>query len=560
MAAVHPPVVPVEKELIGRAARPPQPVRGRRTRRLRWGALALLVLLTAAAIVLDVFALTGASPSPSFRLLTGIALAISAVLLVAAVVAVFLELRQGRLRRPSLLLVTALVAAVAAGGTSGFAAVKGPACMQRTLGGADLRGCDFTGRNLAGRDLSNTNLAGVALSGADLAGADLEGATLAGANLSGANLSDARLARADLSKASLAHATLARAQLGKATLNGADLSSAGLQNADLTDASAENATLTEAVATDATLDGIVLAGAVMSRADLSTTSMQGAALDGATLDGAILRGADLTIATLDGANLSGADLTGATLAGAALKVARLTSAKLDDADATNAALDGAILDHTSLAKATLTGATLTGARLTAVTLDGAQLTGITGLTDAMLSSGLGVAQNELGRTLAVRKLVLETPDALQLALRPACSGKSVPGAGTSGAGASFHPMVVFGAQTPAGQSWMPPALRFAELVACVDSSTSRSIQSCEYSIIGSGEAALPIDRMQYSRHFRVINPATGAVVLDQTLQGSAPEACPTTAPASQREVSGSSPSDGDVTTVLARLVGSAPAA
>jgi uncharacterized protein YjbI with pentapeptide repeats len=316
------------------------------------------------------------------------------------------------------------------------------------------------------------SVAGLGLSaqGRDLRGEDLHGADFAGAKLRGARLMDTNLRRANFRGADLRGANLT-----DATLTGADLRGTKLNKATLT-----NAVLDDAKLRDADLTGALLTGALVERADFTR--------------------ADLTNATLDGLDLRGVPLRDATL------------------------------DGTMLRDAHFGGADFTGARLDAVALDWAEVRGAIGLTDEQLAAALGVPVSELGRALKEHGLLeLEQLGNVHAALRAACDGRSVSGAGTV-PGASFHPMMVVekGVSTGVGDGkWQPPALRFAELVACVDPEVKEEVEICRYVGTTTGQEASRT-RLQHFRRVRVIHAATGATVADQTFQGPPPEPCPET--------------------------------
>jgi Pentapeptide repeats (8 copies) len=360
------------------------------------------------------------------------------------------------------------------------------------------RGPTCLQRTGAGADLRGCNLSKADLRGRDLSTADLSGVKLAGANLAGAKLGDAHLDHADLS------------------------------------------------------------GAKLGGADLAGANLSGAKLGGASLGKAKLGGADLGKADVTHADLSGADLARADLSGADLSDATLHNAVLDGATLSDTKFQRAALDHTSLNEVSLGGADVTDAKLTALGLDGATLVGITGASDDALASGLGVQPGELASTLNERDTPLEDPDTIRQALEPACLGQPVAGAGTSKPGATFHPMEMFGAQPPVGQRWDPPALRYAETVACVDDQTSSVVESCPYISVITGLPGPTVSRLQWAQHLRIINPATGAVIAEQTLQGPPPAPCPDTRQSTDPTEIGIQVAAGDVVNVLSPHVGTAP--
>jgi hypothetical protein len=219
-------------------------------------------------------------------------------------------------------------------------------------------------------------------------------------------------------------------------------------------------------------------------------------------------------------------------------------------------------EGTSLSSAELRGADFTGARFGMSVLEDAELIGATGLTDEMLAAALRVQTNELGRALRKQFVVLEDDAAIDAALQPACGGTPIAGAGSS-PGASFHPMVIFGIAPNFGtttQAWRPSALRFVELVACVDPDEARDVERCSY-VTPGGAPVGDMVRYQHSRRVRVVNAATGAVVRDETLQGPPPAPCPPTVSYGFFPTDapiGDPVNDGTVVDVLAPLVGEAP--
>jgi hypothetical protein len=74
--------------------------------------------------------------------------------------------------------------------------------------------------------------------------------------------------------------------------------------------------------------------------------------------------------------------------------------------------------------------------------------------------------------------------------------------------------------------WEPRAARFADAVACVDDEVTITVESCPYVLEGGGMAT--IVRQRYERRVVVVDPSTGSVLFDETLQGSTPDACPPT--------------------------------
>jgi hypothetical protein len=136
-------------------------------------------LLAIGALVALVAALRGSS----------VALVVSGVLLVLAVLSTAFRARRYLVLRRHQFVAVGFVAAVSA-------AVLVPASgavdrCARVGSGDDLSGCDLSDRDLTAEDLSRADLRDADLSGATLADADLSGADLRGADLSGADLTGA---------------------------------------------------------------------------------------------------------------------------------------------------------------------------------------------------------------------------------------------------------------------------------------------------------------------------------------------------------------------------------
>jgi uncharacterized protein YjbI with pentapeptide repeats len=443
----------------------------------------LLVVAFAAAVVL---AVVGAVQHRAIFL---VAAATFALLPVAYLVAAAVRSTRAGTRVAEVAAAVVLVGALA-----GAAVVAIGGCEQRLGPAADLAGCDLGDAVLAAEDLS-----GADLTGADLSGADLRRATLDGANLTSADLTGASLEDASLAGAVLAEARLESAELAGADLSGADLSGAGLASLDFS----------AATLTDVTLAGADLSAADLSGARLSGVDLQGAVAAGANLAGADLRGADLSGAALGQANLDLADLRDAALAGADLGGASLVEAPLDGADLTDATLAGAVVSDTTLI-------------------------GATGVTDEALASAFSVDVDDLGRTMIDRNVRLDRREDVLAAAGGACGGNAVDGAGSYARGA-FNPMVILdgagGAQPGLTDQapvlgWEPTGTRFVNLVACVDHEATVTVESCPYVLEDGGIAT--ILRQRYERRVVVVDPSTGSLLLDETVQGSTPQACPPT--------------------------------
>lgn len=275
-----------------------------------------------------------------------------------------------------------------------------------------------------------------------------------------------------------------------------------------------------------------LSGANLARADLSGSDLTGADLQSAKLARTVLTSTDLTKTDLRKVAGEGADLTGAYLDQTDLSRANLSGAVLDGAALVDTKLLKANLAGASLRQARLDGGNLTGAKLDDAILDGAQVlgTGGAGFTDAVLGEVLGVDAGQLGRALkehAISFSLEDTEQSLVTTLKPACAGTPVGGAGTS-PGETFHPIVSVGSGQDSAVT--PPALRFAEFVACVDPDVAEEVDRCAYTAIttggGGGGGTFSIPREQHSRRVRVLDASTGAVVAEQVLTGPPPDECP----------------------------------
>jgi uncharacterized protein YjbI with pentapeptide repeats len=429
------------------------------------------------------------------------------------------------------------------------------ACSNRLSPGSNLSGCDFSGVSLAGVDLHGANLSGAKLARTDLSKANLRGATLneadlTGANLTGSFLNGASMAGAHLQKVALRGAALEEANLSGADLRGLDLigrdlsrltlSGADLRGADLSGSNLSLANLDGAKLAQAKLAGATLDEAKLSRATADGADLSGATLERASLDGVSLKGADLSSAAMTGANLQGASLVGAHLADAQLSDANLAGANLAGADLSNATLngttlDGARLESTELSNADLSGATLEGVVLRDVVLDGATLIGATGLPDADLAQGLGVSEATLAETLISRQIRLEERSAILRTLGLACRGRGVAEAHSFG-GTGLHPLALVGGRggtSPLGGkaaqlNWEPMAVRFGQLVACVEEEDRITVELCSYFDAATGAPGPPTRRVRFRRRVRLIEASTTRVLFDQTYEGTFPHECPFT--------------------------------
>ncbi len=136
----------------------------------------------------------------------------------------------------------------------------------------------------------------------------------------------------------------------------------------------------------------------------------------------------------------------------------------------------------------------------------------------------------------------------QAAVASACYGSSIPSAATYSGGAGPHPILLVSTEgevylrNRAGEtglwnsdlpaSWLPSEVSAVELVACLGPEAEQPVERCSY--IGGP----PIIRYQHEIAIRVVAARTGEVVAQDTLRGSYPSDCPSTAPVSQTRIDG----------------------
>ena len=253
---------------------------------------------------------------------------------------------------------------------------------------------------------------------------------------------------------------------------------------------------------------------------------------------------------------------GAPLAGCSFERSDFTGRDLRGANLVSANLKRAVLRKANLAHANLNGAVLTGVDLTDASLDGAildrvNLVGATGLTDEALASAAGVGPAQLAAVTTQKQIRLEERDAILNTLKAACTGVGVRGTHVFLDDKQLRTLVVLDAQgnrsdpwgdIPVRNKWEPMALRFTELVACIEPDGRHSVQTCGYS---GGPA---ITRYQHRAHVRVVVAASGRILAEDTLQGSVPDECPTTARVSKTTIDGSNVTRADVTRWLSEKI------
>jgi uncharacterized protein YjbI with pentapeptide repeats len=449
------------------------------------------------------------------------------------------------------------------------AVLDGAVLMNADLSQTNLAGRDFSGVNLSGANLSGANLIGANLSSTNLTRANLKGADLSGANLTDAILNESTLVNANLSQTNLAGRDFSDVDLSGANLAGANLSNVNFRNANLTTASLAGADLTNAklvgavlrrtILKNANLSGADLSGQDFSEMDLSGVNFTGADLTGcnlsavdlskAVLDQAVLVGVNLSRADLagrdfHGSNLSEANLAGVNLANANLNRVNLSRANLRGADLSSADLIGADLSRADLSQTNLRAANLSEANLSGAILDEAILYDAAGITDAMLS-----------QVASLRKAQFDPPQTIYETASGVCEGQSVERAAAYKGGGGLHPIVAFedfggyysahSIQDKIPSEWLPPGVRFLELVACI-SHQQRIIEVCGPYYYPSGERASDITRYRHQVRVRLLTAQTGRLVAERTFYGSYPRACEQTERAGTIAIYGSSVAPADV--------------
>ncbi|MGC8875381.1 MAG: pentapeptide repeat-containing protein, partial [Chloroflexia bacterium] len=236
-----------------------------------------------------------------------------------------------------------------------------------------------------------------------------------------------------------------------------------------------------------------------------------------------------------GANLSGVNLRQADLSETNLSGADLSHADLSEANLVGADLTGADLSHADLSEANLVGADLTGADLTGAILDQATLWDVTGGSEALWDQASSL----------IRAHVNRLPEILS-AVEAACSGEGVPGTRSYSGGIGEHPLVVAFEENTLSQedylslwgqiseidrwndrlngSWLPTAIRFTELVACVRAEAV-VVETCGPYYTPDGRRAPDITRYRVRVTMTVREAATGRVVARRSFLGSEPRTC-----------------------------------
>lgn len=142
-------------------------------------------------------------------------------------------------RRPAVLLLSVVLAAVGLGASASMASAAPKHGTCTIVANPEMLGRKTSchGANLSGEDLRDHNLSFADLSGANLSGADLRDVDLFMTNLTSANLTGAKLSGANLGLANLVTANLENANLTGADLRFADVTRANFTNAVVNEAS-----------------------------------------------------------------------------------------------------------------------------------------------------------------------------------------------------------------------------------------------------------------------------------------------------------------------------------
>lgn len=394
---------------------------------------------------------------------------------------------------------------------------------------------DFTGSDLDGRTFFAVDLSGVSFAGASIEGVTFENTILQGADFRGASLAGAQF-----------------------------MDEPNLVDADFTDA----------VLDDAEFWGGDAAGAIFDRASLNGGHFQDINLAGASFRDAslvgrgIYGGTDLTGADLSGANLEESDFAkvtavGATFDGASFGRAEFSDSNFETASFVGATFESAVFETTATTSGPDPRNTLTGAVLTGATLDGTNFSGAVGVTDSMLADALGVPPEDLLAALAASRVLLESESTITDALVDACDGQVVAEAAPYDADGRFHPLVATVGDEELStmiksQGWRPPALRYAELVACAEPLEQVIVRDCGLYSGRSGLATvyLTVDRLTIS----VFEARSGELLAQREFDGVPRKRCPeevtATIGATNVKLDGIEAPDHDkVVRFLGRLVG-----
>ena len=270
--------------------------------------------------------------------------------------------------------------------------------------------------------------------------------------------------------------------------------------------------------------GADLSGADLSGRDLSDVDLSDADLTGANLNGANLSGANLKGANLEGASLAGTTLAGANLSGANLSEANFVGIDLSGVSLSGANLRGSILIHQNLSGVDLSGADLTDANLRKAKLRGANLTGAI-LDGASLLGAEGLTNEQLSTAASLTDARLESREEIFEAVGQVCRGSGVVSAAPYAREPGAHPIVLL--NSSGGQhawnenlpsSWEPLAIRFTELVACIEEK-KEVLDVCEYRPYGL------IRRYLNEAVIALVEARTGETVATHTIS-SPPASCP----------------------------------
>lgn len=217
------------------------------------------------------------------------------------------------------------------------------------------------------------------------------------------------------------------------------------------------------------------------------------------------------------AMLRNCEMAGLDLNGADLRGANLIETDLSGADLTNANLSGANLSSANLSNTNLTNVKLNGAKLLYTNFENT-----VGINDEMLIRAFDTTSDNLPSLLSLNDVRLESREEILKNIQGACLGEDNINAGEYFHDGKFHPIVLLdenGAihewSTSVDKTWEPKALRFSQIVLCVDKEQdSFPSQQCAY---GGGNSATSYT---FQLHVRLIAIATGTVVKEDEIESS----------------------------------------
>lgn len=123
---------------------------------------------------------------------------------------------------------------------------------------------------------------------------------------------------------------------------------------------------------------------------------------------------------------------------------------------------------------------------------------------------------------------------VEIALSQVCKGTGIAEAASyDSQKPAIHPIVILLASGEPHEwtiklpdNWYPSTISEAELVACVGDQIDIKIQTCNYGDFGIKTTTLT--RYQIKRSFQIREAKTGNIVIEETVTGSMPPACPET--------------------------------